>query len=153
MKSNRVQHLLQGIPPGPGELRLQAFFHHFNAGRYYEAHDVLESLWLEQGTTHPDHAFHKGWIQLAGGFVHLRLQRLYPHHHAHGRRLGPALRLLDLAARNLAAYPDHHHGTALSAARALISQTAQALRTHPHLNPWNPLAPPFLPPPSVKDLS
>lgn len=144
MKNERVQELLAGVSAGPGELRFRAYFYHFNAGRYYEAHDVLESLWLEQGRDHPDHAFYQGLIQLAGGFVHLKLHRAHPEHRAHGQRLGPALRLLDLAERNLAPYPPFHHGFKTGQARDLIAKTATALRECPGVNPWRPTALPVL---------
>ena len=54
------------------------YFACFNEQRYYEAHDVLEHLWLKEGRSAPDYAFHKGLIQLAGGFVHLKLQWAWP---------------------------------------------------------------------------
>ena len=50
---------------------------------------VLEHLWLKEGRGAPDYAFYKGLIQLAGGFVHLKLQRSHPEHPKHGRRLLP----------------------------------------------------------------
>ncbi|MFQ3671566.1 MAG: DUF309 domain-containing protein [Verrucomicrobiia bacterium] len=137
MKGDRVELLLAEVPEGVGDVRFRAFFHHFNAGRYYEAHDVLESLWLEQGREHPDHRFHKGLIQLAGGFVHLRLQRMFPEHRAHGRRLGPARRLFEVAARNLAGYPAWHHGFEVGQARQLLAQTIRALEECPGVNPWD----------------
>lgn len=151
MKRDRIQELFAEVPAGPGDVRFRAYFHHFNAGRYYEAHDVLESLWLEQGRDHPDYAFHKGLIQLAGGFVHLKLHRAYPEHRAHGQRLGPALRLLEIAARNLAPYPTVYHGFETGQAQALISQTVAELRHHPGVNPWRADALPILGPARIKD--
>ena len=78
----------------------------FNAGDYYEAHDVLEHLWLK--TDGPDHAFYKGLIQLAGAFVHFKKQRLRPEHPKDGARLAPAGRLLALARQNIAPYGPVH---------------------------------------------
>jgi hypothetical protein len=106
---------------------LAGYFECFNSGRYYEAHDVLEDLWLRQGKEHPDYAFHKGLIQLAGGFVHIRLQNLYPEHPKHGRRLAPARRLLLLAAGNLRPYPLDHLGVDVAMALRLAEETAVAI--------------------------
>jgi predicted metal-dependent hydrolase len=53
------------------------YFECFNRGLFYEAHDVLEELWLaERGG--PNDAFFKGLIQFAGAFVHLQKGRLRP---------------------------------------------------------------------------
>ena len=86
------------------------YFKCFNEGRYYEAHDVLEHLWLKGGRGCSNHAFYKGLIQLAGAFVHLKLQHLHPQHPKHGRRLEPARRLFLLASGNLEAYGPRHLG-------------------------------------------
>ena len=126
------------------EPHLTGYFECFNSARYYEAHDVLEDLWLRQGKHHPDHAFHKGLIQLAGGFVHLRLQYLHPDHPKHGRRLAPARRLLLLATGNLGCYPDTHLGIDVTGAILLAVETAQAIAEGGG-NPWAPSSLPFLP--------
>ena len=66
-----------------------AFFEQFNAGRFFEAHEVLERLWLpERGR--PLDGFYKGLIQVAGAFVHLEKGRVQP-----------ALALFALAEANL----------------------------------------------------
>lgn len=65
-KSSRISVLWEGESRG-WDIRYSAYFHHFNRGDYYEAHDVLESLWLEQGRQAPSAAFYQGLIQLAGG--------------------------------------------------------------------------------------
>ena len=75
------------------------YFECFNTQNYYEAHDVLEHLWLKDGRSAPDYAFYKGLIQLAGGFVHLKLQHANPTHPKHGKRLAPARRLFLLLHR------------------------------------------------------
>ena len=48
----------------------RAFFRCWNEQQYYEAHDVLEQLWLN--TKSADADFFKGLIQAAGAFVHLK---------------------------------------------------------------------------------
>ena len=60
----------EGVDP-----RYAGYFALFNQQKFYEAHDILEDLWL------PDRhgvngSFYKGLIQLAGAFVHLQKQRL-----------------------------------------------------------------------------
>src|SRR5205823_7083839 len=69
----------------------RAFFHCWNERRYYEAHDVLEQVWLQKTTVSEDAQYFKGLIQAAGAFVHLQKQFEYPTHPKHGRRLGPAV--------------------------------------------------------------
>jgi hypothetical protein len=49
----------------------------FNGGRYYEAHDALEPLWLRV-RQRPEGQFLKGLIQLAGAFVHVQQGRPGP---------------------------------------------------------------------------
>ena len=47
----------------------RAYFRLWNEQRYYQAHDVLEHIWLKTKTE--DAHFFKGLIQAAGAFVHL----------------------------------------------------------------------------------
>jgi predicted metal-dependent hydrolase len=54
------------------------YFDCFNAGLFFEAHDVLEELWLAEGKTGANYGFYKGLIQFAGAFVHLQKNRLRP---------------------------------------------------------------------------
>ncbi|MBI3006019.1 MAG: DUF309 domain-containing protein [Ignavibacteriales bacterium] len=42
----------------------------FNAGRYFEAHEVLEDLWHEYRET--DRTFIQGLIQISAGFYHFQ---------------------------------------------------------------------------------
>ena len=125
----------------------QGYFTCFNEGRYYEAHDVLEHLWLRDGPAAPDHAFYKGLIQLAGAFVHLRKQYEHPTHVKHGRRLRPAARLFDLARANLAAFEPRHLSLDVAAVRALCVQQAAAIEQSGfQRNPWSPDGVPRLSP-------
>jgi hypothetical protein len=121
------------------------YFECFNSQRYYEAHDVLEHLWLKNGRTAPDYAFYKGLIQLAGGFVHLKLQYARPDHPTHGRRLHPAERLFLLASRNLAPYRPHHLGLDLDGPVSLGEKYAALIVKADFLhNPWSPETAPLL---------
>lgn len=88
-KNPRIAEILRTVPPSDRDPRYDAFFECFNRGLYFEAHEVLEGLWLQ---TKGDLAgFYKALIQLAGAFVHLSKSRI-----------GPSLRLLRLASTNLA---------------------------------------------------
>src|SRR5438309_10366125 len=80
----------------------RAYFQCWNEQRYYEAHDVLEQLWLNTDTDDDD--FFKGLIQAAGAFVHLQKNFEHPIHAKHSRRLRPAARLCLLAETTLAPY-------------------------------------------------
>lgn len=85
------------------------FFNCFNDSLFFEAHDVLEALWLREGKAAPNYAFYKGLIQLAGAFVHLQKNRL-----------GPSVALFNLAEFNLARYPTLHESIDLSVILELI---------------------------------
>jgi len=85
------------------------YFDCFNRGLFYEAHDVLEELWLAQGKTAADYHFYKGLIQLAGAFVHLQKNRLKP-----------SAALLNLAEANLRKYGALHERLDVSFVLALI---------------------------------
>lgn len=123
--------------------RYLAYFECFNSGAYYEAHDVLEDLWLE--TSGPDSSFYKGLIQLAGAFVHLRKQHEWPQHATHGRRLAPASRLFRLAISNLETFAPHHLGFCVQHALDLAKEADRALTASKFSrNPWNPDALPLL---------
>jgi predicted metal-dependent hydrolase len=54
------------------------YFECFNRQLFYEAHDVLEELWLAEGKAGANYGFYKGLIQFAGAFVHLQKDRLRP---------------------------------------------------------------------------
>ena len=115
----------------------RAFFRCWNEQRYYEAHDVLEHIWLD--TTSEDANYFKGLIQAAGGFVHLRHHYHHPTHRVHGRRLGPAVRLFRLAERNLAPYGPTRHGFDVAGLLALIQKTVRAVVESDYTrNPWSP---------------
>jgi hypothetical protein len=83
-----------------------AYFELFNAGDYYEAHDVLEHLWLQ--CVDCNRSFYQALIQFAGAFVHLQKHVQFPGHPTHSRRLAPAARLFALSDMRLAQYPEFH---------------------------------------------
>ncbi len=100
------------------------YFDCFNRQLFYEAHDVLEDLWLKDRHG-PDGNFYKGLIQLAGAFVHLQKNRLRP-----------AAALLKLALANLALYPPMHKQLDLKAVQCLAQNWLGELeRNGFNLNP------------------
>src|SRR5262252_8693035 len=109
--SQLVAELAEGVDLGETEVAkdpfYRAFFICWNEQRYYEAHDVLEQLWLK--TDSLDAGFFKGLIQAAGAFVHLQKRFEHPQHAKHSRRLPPAVRLFRLAEQNLASFTPWHH--------------------------------------------
>jgi predicted metal-dependent hydrolase len=84
------------------------YFDCFNRQLFYEAHDVLEDLWLADKTG-VNGNFYKGLIQLAGAFVHLQKNRLRP-----------SAALFKLARTNLEKYPSPHEKLNLAAVLQLI---------------------------------
>ncbi|HEY2681260.1 MAG TPA: DUF309 domain-containing protein [Candidatus Udaeobacter sp.] len=121
----------------------RAFFHCWNEQQYYEAHDVLEQLWLNGES--PDADFFKGLIQAAGAFVHLRKHFQHPSHAKHGRRLPPAVRLFRLAQTNLASFAPWHHGLDVASLCQLLSRYADAIVASDYtINPWSPQTAPKL---------
>lgn len=145
-KAEKIQELLGALAEtGPAALDpcYTGYFQCFNAQRYYEAHDVLEHLWLQ--TRDGNHAFYKGLIQLAGGFVHLQKQYLRPDHPKDGRRTRPAARLFGIAARNLAPFRPLHLHLDVDLAWQLCTRTAaEIVRQDFRVNPWSPAHAPHL---------
>ena len=87
----------------------------FNRQLFYEAHEVLEHIWLKD--KHGPHGpFYKGLIQLAGAFVHL--QRNHPR---------PAAALLKLALANLKQYSPQHESLDLDSLCRVIAQWLEKL--------------------------
>ncbi len=118
-----------------------AWFAHFNACEYYEAHDALEVLWLR--TRSRDRDFFKGLIQIAGAFVHLRKQREHPSHAKHSTRLRPAARLFLSGKTHIAPYGPRHLRLDVAAVCALCESLAHGIEESGFANnPWNPATPP-----------
>jgi predicted metal-dependent hydrolase len=100
------------------------YFDCFNRQLFYEAHEVLEHLWLKDKYG-PNGAFYKGLIQLAGAFVHLQKNR--PH---------PAAALFKLALANLEKYPHQHERLNVAAVCGLTRKWLGSLETaHFEKNP------------------
>jgi len=95
-KSAMIAALIAGCQGREQDAHYLGYFECFNRGLFYEAHDVLEELWLpnRNGSNGP---FYKGLIQFAGAFVHLQKGRV-----------SPAAALFRLAHANLQKYPAIH---------------------------------------------
>jgi predicted metal-dependent hydrolase len=132
-KQERIERLIREAPAGGADPYYRAYFEQFNRGCYYEAHEVLEHLWLKDRPG-PNGSFYKGLIQLAGAFVHLQRERLRP-----------AAALFRLAEANLRNYPGLHEQLPLAAPLALSSQCLATLEQSNYTtNPLHGQAPPQL---------
>ena len=109
-KSGKIAALIDGCRGRDLDAHYLGYFECFNRGLYYEAHDVLEELWLADRHG-PNHSFHKGLIQLAGAFVHLQKSRLRP-----------SAALFKLALANLQKYPSVHERLDLARVILLIEE-------------------------------
>ena len=109
------------------------YFDCFNRRLCYEAHDVLENLWLAD--KHGANGnFYKALIQLAGAFVHLQKNRLHP-----------AAALFKLARGYLEKYPPEHDHLNLTAVRQLINRWLEDLESaNFSVNPLTPANAPQL---------
>jgi len=108
-KHERIAELARQFSGDGVDPRYADYFALFNQQKFYEAHDILEDLWL------PDRHgvngnFYKGLIQLAGAFVHLQKQRLRP-----------SAALFKLAQANLEKYGSSHERLNLLAVHQLIA--------------------------------
>lgn len=109
-KSAKIASLLASVAADAADPHYAGYFECFNRQLFYEAHDVLEELWLANGKEAPNYSFHKGLIQLAGAFVHLQKNRMRP-----------SVALFNLAEANLRKYPQVHDRLDLVAVLALIA--------------------------------
>ena len=128
-KHERISQFVQQFAAGDVDPRYAGYFVLFNGQKFYEAHDVLEDLWLldRHGA---NGNFFKGLIQLAGAFVHLQKNRLRP-----------SAALFKLARTNLEKYPHEHDRLNLKKVGALIEHWLGELESknfeHNPLNPKN----------------
>lgn len=124
-KSARIAALVEALQGQELDARYLGYFECFNRQLYYEAHEVLEDLWLP-GRHHGNGDFYKGLIQLAGAFVHLQKHRLRP-----------SAALFKLAQANLEKYPARHERLNLDAVQMLIGGWRRQLERGDYL--VNPL--------------
>ncbi|MBE0544371.1 MAG: DUF309 domain-containing protein [Verrucomicrobia bacterium] len=76
-KSSQIAQRIESFHGQDLDAHYLGFFDCFNRQLFYEAHDVLEELWLADRRG-PNGDFYKGLIQLAGAFVHLQKEHLRP---------------------------------------------------------------------------
>jgi predicted metal-dependent hydrolase len=132
-KSARIAAMIESFQGQGFDAHYLGYFDCFNRQLFYEAHDVLEDLWL------PDRHgvngnFYKGLIQLAGAFVHLQKNRLRP-----------AAALFKLAQANLEKYPRQHEHLDLAAVFKLIGNWLNGLEAGRfEINPLTSGNPPHL---------
>ena len=147
-KRERISNFVHALEPPSAEASPQnyyaAFFQLWNAQKYYEAHDVLEQLWLVEKNAKLAR-FYQALIQAAGAFVHLQKNFQQPSHPKHGRRLRPATRLFALALRNLEDLPNEYHALDLVQFRKLLLCYRDAIIAVDFKNnPWSPKSAPRL---------
>jgi predicted metal-dependent hydrolase len=124
-KSARIAAMIESFRGQELDAHYAGYFDCFNRQLFYEAHDVLEDLWLKDKPG-PNGAFYKGLIQLAGAFVHLQKDRLRP-----------AAALFKLALANLEKYPREHEHLNLAAVYQLIQKWLGSLEAaHFEKNPF-----------------
>jgi len=123
-KAERIARMVGHGSAGGLDPFYQGYFDCFNRGQFYEAHDILEQLWLKDRHG-ANGAFYKGLIQLAGAFVHLQKDRLRP-----------SAALFKLAGANLGQYTGTHERLAIPAVLNLVEHwLARLERTDFQSNP------------------
>lgn len=86
---------------------------HFNAGRFFPAHEAWEAAWRAARNT-GDEDFFQGLAQLGAGYTH------YRRGNPHGARV-----LLERAVARLGRYGQRHHGLDLESLLPLVSTNAR----------------------------
>lgn len=123
-KSKRVAEMVAHHHGRKLDPHYLGYFHCFNKQFFYEAHEVLEHLWLADKHG-PNGPFYKGLIQLAGAFVHLQRDHLQP-----------AAALFKLACANFEKYPRVHERLNLETVLKLAQKWLEELeRTRFGVNP------------------
>jgi len=114
-KSDKIAELIRGLQGQELDAHYLGYFDCFNQQLFFEAHEVLEELWLAERNGPKGH-FYKGLIQLAGAFVHVQKARTQP-----------AAALFRLARRNLEQYPTPHERLDISGLLGTIDFWLQKL--------------------------
>ena len=132
-KHERIAELAKTFAADGVDARYAGYFALFNQQKFYEAHDILEDLWIpDRKGVNGD--FYKGLIQLAGAFVHLQKNRLRP-----------SAALFKLAHANLEKYSSTHEQLNLVAVHQLIDGWLFCLEKDEYtVNPLTNAIPPQL---------
>jgi hypothetical protein len=141
-KRERISDFVRALEPASAQASPQdyyaAFFQLWNAQKYYEAHEVLEQLWLVEKNAELAR-FYKALIQAAGAFVHLQKNFEHSSHAKHSRRLPPATRLFELALRNLDGLPNEFQALDLVQFREVLTRYREEIVAGDfRCNPWSP---------------
>ena len=116
-KRHKIAALIETFQDQELDAHYLAYFDCFNRQLFFEAHEVLEELWLARRRL-PEALFYQALIQLAGAFVHIQK-----------KRPGPALALFNLAGRNFREYPRYYESLDLDTVRELIHRWSTALQS------------------------
>jgi uncharacterized protein len=104
---------------------------HFNAGRFFPAHEAWETAW-KQARGSDDEEFYKGLSQLGAGYTH------YRRGNPHGART-----LMRRALSRIERYGPDHGGMAVAALAAEVHEHARAIEdAERDGRPLPPLEPP-----------
>jgi len=114
-KRDHIEQFVKRFDGQAVDAHYLGYFECFNRQLYFEAHEVLEQLWLKL-RKEPDGNFYKALIQLAGAFVHIQ-----------NGRSQPALSLFRLARNHLNDYPKIHHCLELREVFELIEQWSREI--------------------------
>jgi predicted metal-dependent hydrolase len=132
-KSGKIAALIESCRGLVLDAHYLGYFECFNQQMFYEAHEVLEALWLT-ARKGPNDDFYRGLIQLAGAFVHLQKDRPRP-----------AAALFERARANLQKYPAIHEQLEVAQVLRLIEDWLQRLQaTQFSRNPLSAGDPPQL---------
>ncbi|HWN93456.1 MAG TPA: DUF309 domain-containing protein [Methylomirabilota bacterium] len=133
-KSAKIAALIEQCQGKDLPAHYLGYFECFNRQLFYEAHDVLEELWLGEGKGGANYGFYKGLIQFAGAFVHLQKDRLRP-----------AAALFKLSQSYLQRFPAQHEGIDVGNLLSLAADWTGLLESsHFRENPLQRFAPPTL---------
>jgi predicted metal-dependent hydrolase len=132
-KSAKIAELIEQCRGHALDAHYLGYFECFNRQLFYEAHDVLEELWLDDRKG-PNDEFYKGLIQLAGAFVHLQKNRVRP-----------SAALLKLARANLEKYPAVHQHLNVGQVLKVIHEWLELIESQEFaVNPLSSTNPPRL---------
>ena len=117
-KSPKIAQIIANLDGKGLDAHYLGYFECFNRQLFFEAHEVLEELWLPLRGG-PQDRFYRGLIQFAGAFVHVQKKRWQP-----------AIALLRLARNNLELYPTPHERFDIAGALKTIDSCVLDLGTN-----------------------
>ena len=142
-KSPKIAALIESCRGRDLPAHYLGYFECFNRQMFYEAHDVLEELWLAEGKQGANYGFYKGLIQFAGAFVHLQKDRLRP-----------AAALFKLSQSYLDRFSPHHQRLDVARVLSLAAEWIALLEKDSYeKNPLRSVAPPNLAPEATRKRS